>query len=183
VRGHGLVELELVGQLQQQLEALVDDLGAAGVGAVGLVHDQHHGQSGEQRLAQHEAGLRQRALAGVHEQHHAVDHGQAALDLAAEVGVAGGVDDVERHPLPAHRGVLGEDGDALLALQVAGVHDPVDHGGPLAERARLAQHGVHEGGLAVVDVRDDGDVAEIAARTGRARTLGEGGRCCAHTSR
>ena len=30
--GDGLVELELIGQLQQELQALVDDLGAARVG-------------------------------------------------------------------------------------------------------------------------------------------------------
>ena len=83
-----------------------------------------------QRLAQHEAGLRQRALAGVDEQQHAVDHGQAALDLAAEVGVAGGVDDVDGDRvavgrLVVHGGVLGEDRDALLPLQVHRVHHPV----------------------------------------------------------
>ena len=32
-----------------------------------------------------------------------------------------------------------------------------------AERAGLAQHRVHERGLAVVDVRDDGDVAQVGA--------------------
>ena len=82
-----LVEVELVGQLQQELEALVDDLGERASGAVGLVDHQHDGQARHEGLAQHEAGLRQRALAGVDEQEHAVDHGQAALDLAAEVGV------------------------------------------------------------------------------------------------
>ena len=72
------------------------DLGDAGVGAVGLVDQQDDGKLRLERLAQHEAGLRQRALARVDEQDDAVDHRQAALDLAAEVGVAGGVDDVDR---------------------------------------------------------------------------------------
>ena len=48
-----------------------------------------------QRLAEHEARLGQGALGGVHQQEHAVDQAQAALDLAAEVGVARGVDDVD----------------------------------------------------------------------------------------
>ena len=82
-----------------------------------------------QRLAQHEAGLRQRTLARVDEQQHAVDHRQAALDLAAEVGVTRGVDDVEDDSVVAaavlDRRVLGEDGDALLALEVHRVHDPL----------------------------------------------------------
>ncbi len=135
MRGEGLVELQLVGQLQQQLEALVDDLGAAGVGPVGLVDHEHDGEPGDEGLAQHEAGLRERALAGVDEQDDTVDHREAALDLAAEIGVARRVDDVDRHPLPRDRRVLGEDRDALLTLEIAGVHDPVDDGGPLAEGA------------------------------------------------
>jgi hypothetical protein len=80
-RGDGLVELQLVGQLQQELEALVDDLGAARVGPVGLVDHQHDGQARHERLAEHEAGLRQGAFAGVDQQEHPVDHGQSALDL------------------------------------------------------------------------------------------------------
>ena len=108
--------------------------------AVDLVDHEHDRHVGVERLAQHEAGLRQRTLGGVDQQHDAVDHRQPALDLAAEVGVAGGVDDVDRHALGSrragvvHGGVLGEDRDALLALEVAGVHDPVgdalEPGGP-----------------------------------------------------
>ena len=123
-----------------------------------------------QRLAEHEPGLRQRALGGVHEQHDAVDHRQAALDLATEVGVAGGVDDVDDHllalgrrALVVHGGVLGEDRDALLALEVTGVHGALVDVLVLAESAGLVQHRVHEGRLAVVDVRDDGDVPEVLA--------------------
>ena len=92
----GEVDLLLVGvEVQEQLVGLVDDLGDARVGAVDLVDDEDHRQPRGQRLAQHEPGLRQRALGGVDEQGDRVDHGQAALDLAAEVGVTGGVDDVD----------------------------------------------------------------------------------------
>ena len=93
----------LVEQVHEQLVGLVDDLGDAGVAAVDLVDDQDDGHVGVERLAQHEAGLGERALGGVDEQHDAVDHRQAALDLATEVGVAGGVDDVDRHRLAARR--------------------------------------------------------------------------------
>ena len=116
-----------------------------------------------ERLAQHEAGLGQRALGGVDEQQHAVDHRQAPLDLAAEVGVAGGVDDVDLHAAVADRGVLGEDRDALLALEVVRVHDPLGHVLVGAEDAGLPEHGVDQRGLAVVDVGDDGDVAQVVA--------------------
>ena len=56
-------------------------------------------------------------------------------------------------------GVLGEDGDAALALEVGVVHHPVGHLLIGAERAALPEQRVDERGLAVVDVRDDRDVA------------------------
>ena len=95
----GVLAVVLVEQVHEQLVGLVDDLGDPGVAAVDLVDDEDDRHVGVERLAQHEPGLRQRTLGGVDQQHDAVDHGQAALDLAAEVGVAGGVDDVDRHRL------------------------------------------------------------------------------------
>jgi hypothetical protein len=133
--------------------------------AVDLVDDQDDRQLGLQRLAQHEAGLRERALAGVDEQGDAVDHGEAALDLTAEVGVAGSVDDVDGDGLlvagglVADRRVLGENGDALFPLQVHGVHGAVGHLAARVGLAPLAQHGVDQGCFSMVHVGDDGDVA------------------------
>ena len=86
---------------------------------------------------------------------------QDALDLAAEIGVAGGVDDVDAGVLPQHRGRLGQDGDAALALEIVGVHRALGTSLVLAEGAGLLQQLVDEGGLAVVDVGDDGDVAKV----------------------
>jgi len=48
-----------------------------------------------------EARLRERTLAAVDEQERAVGHHQGALDLAAEVGVAWGVDDVDLDDSPS----------------------------------------------------------------------------------
>ena len=160
--------MRVVEQVHEQLVGLVDHLGDARVGAVGLVDDQHHRHVAVERLAQHEPGLRERALARVDEQDDPVDHGETALDLATEVGVAGGVDDVDRHRLAlgggsgvVHGGVLREDRDALLALELAGVHRALGDALGLVggECAGLVQHRVDERGLAVVDVRDDRDVA------------------------
>ena len=57
-------------------------------------------------------------------------------------------------------GVLGQDGDAAFAFQVVGIHDALGNGFVGAEGAGLAQHGVHQRGLAVVDVGDDGDISD-----------------------
>src|SRR5699024_6094849 len=108
---------------------------------------------------------------------HPVHHGQASFDLTAEVGVPRGVDHVDTYTLTGtgflrgralvvHRGVLGQDRDALLPLQVTAVHHPFAAGAALADGAGLARHGIDEGCLTVVDVGDDGDVAQVAARTG-----------------
>src|SRR5439155_630424 len=78
-----------------------------------------------QCLAQHEPRLRKRPLGGVDEQQHAVDHGQPALDLAAEVRVAGRVDDVQLYPAITNCGGLGQDGDPLLSLEIHRVEDTV----------------------------------------------------------
>ena len=58
-------------------------------------------------------------------------------------------------------GVLGENGDAALALERIRVHDALLHDLILAERAGLAEHLVDERRLAVIDVRDDGDVTDF----------------------
>ena len=111
-------------------------------------------------LRQHELGLRHRAFGGIDEDHHAIDHREDALHLAAEIGVAGGVDDVDARVLPDQRGHLGEDGDAALALEVVGIHGALFDALVVAERAGLPQQHVDEGGFAMVDVGDDRDVAQ-----------------------
>ena len=112
-------------------------------------------------------GLGPGTIRGVDEQHRAVDHREGAFDLAAEVGVAGGVDDVQAAGAEPEGGLLGEDRDALLALEIEGVEDPVDDGGVGTEGAGLAEHRVDERRLAVVDVGDDRHVAQFVLRPHR----------------
>ena len=156
-------------EVHEQLEHRVDDLGDPGVVAVHLVDDQDHGQALLERLAKDEASLRKRPFGCVHEEQDSVDHRQAALHLAAEVGVARRVDDVYLDLAPvlgrvAEGSVLGEDRDPALALLVARVHHPLHELLVCGEGARLAQHGVDQGRLAVVDVGDDRDVPELEHR-------------------
>ena len=157
-------EIELlVGGVErgEQVEHLVDDFDRPRVGAIDLVDDDDGLEAHLQRLRHHELGLRQRAFGGVDQHQRAVDHVEDALDLAAEVGVAGRVDDVDARALPFDRSRLGENGDAALALEVVGIHGAFDLALVLAIDAGLLQEPVDQGRLAVVDVRDDGDVAKI----------------------
>ena len=62
---------------------------------------------------------------------------------------------------PAQRGVLRQDRDATLLFLVVGVRDTLDLAEPRTERSRPFEQLIDEGGLAMVDVRDDGDVSKI----------------------
>ncbi|BBX01112.1 hypothetical protein MMOR_20480 [Mycolicibacterium moriokaense] len=74
--------------------------------------------------------------------------------------------------MPAvHGGVLGEDRDALLTLEVAGVHQSLD--GiitAMAQGTGLPQHRIDQGGLPMIDVRNNGDIPKIHA--GKCRSEG-----------
>src|SRR5580693_7184520 len=145
----------------EQVEHLVGDFGGAGVGTIDLVDDDDGFQPHLERLDDDELGLRQRPLGGIDQHQRTVDHVEDALDLAAEIGVAGGVDDIDAGVLPDQRGRLGQDGDAPFALQIVGIERALGHPLVLAERAGLLQQAVDQGGLAVVDVGDNGDIAQI----------------------
>src|ERR1044071_3370934 len=65
---------------------------------------------------------------------------------------------VSFHP-PAS--AIDKNGDAPLALERDGIHDPLFYELVRAEDSRLAQHLVDQGGFAMVDVRDDRDVPDV----------------------
>ncbi|MGY4341882.1 hypothetical protein ACVWW3_006788 [Bradyrhizobium sp. LM2.9] len=158
----GEVELFLAGvERREQVEHLVDDFGRPRVGTVNLVDDDDRLQTDLERLGDHELGLRQRAFGGVHQHQRAVHHVEDALDLTAEIGVAGSVDDVDARVLPLHRGRLRQNGDAALALQIVGVHGALGHLLVLAVGTGLLEETVDERCLAVIDVGDDSDVAKV----------------------
>ena len=131
----------------------------ARVGAIDLVDDDDGLEVGFERFHQNVTRLRQRAFAGVHQQHHAIDDLEGAFDFTAEIAVAGRVDDVDFGAVKTHAGDLGENGDAALALQIVGIHHAFGDFFVGAENAALPEHGVDQRGLAVVDVRNDGDVS------------------------
>ncbi len=159
---HGEVQLLVGGaQLHHQVEHLVHRAFGVGVGAVDLVHHHDDAQAPLQRMRQHETRLGLGAFVGVHDKQGAVGHVEHALHLAAEVGVAGGVDDVDLDVLVLDGDVLGQDRDAALALLVVAVKHALLDLLVVAEHMRCPQQAVHKGGLAVVDVGDDGDVANV----------------------
>jgi hypothetical protein len=84
---------------------------------------------------------------------------QGTLDFAAKIGVAGCVDQVDTHALVGDLSGLGENRDSALAFLVVRVHHPIDDLLVGGEGSGAAQKRVDEGGLTVVDVRDESNVA------------------------
>ena len=74
------------------------------------------------------------------------------------------VQDVDFHTLPDDGAVLRGNGDSPFALEVHAVHEPFLGFLSFAKDAGLFEHGVDESSLAVVDVRDDRDIADERVR-------------------
>jgi hypothetical protein len=73
--------------------------------------------------------------------------------------VARGVHDIDLHTFIGDGHVFGHDGDALLPLQVHAVQDPFGYLFVFPEDAALPEHGVRQGGLPMIHVGNNGDVA------------------------
>ncbi len=160
----GKIELFLAGALlDERVEDLVEHLVRPRVGAVDLVDHHDRPDVAGERLAEHELRLGHRPFEGVDQHQRPVGHLESPLDLAAEIGVARRVDQVDLDFAVVDRDVLGEDRDPSLSLQVVGVEDALalELRGP--ELAALAEHRVDQRGLAVVNVGDDGYVANVVA--------------------
>src|SRR5437764_755397 len=117
------------------------------------------------RLPQNEASLRLRTIVRVDDQQDAVDHLHDALDLAAEVCMARRVDDVDAIAVPLKGSILRANGDSFFALEIHRIHHPFLDLLIRAEGAGLAQELIDERGLAVVNVRNDGDVTNLVHGT------------------
>ncbi len=166
------VELFVGGtQSRKQVEGFVQNAVRIGVCTVNLVDAQDRTQAHAQGLGQNELGLRHHTFFGVNQQDASVHHAQDALDLAAEVGVTRGVDDVDAGfaglTVPQNGGALGKNGDTAFFFLIAGVHGTFRGRLVGAENARLGQEGVNHGRLAVVNVCDNSDVTKVHFGLGR----------------
>ena len=92
--------------------------------------------------------------------------------------MARGVDDVQgdafRMPVLGgqrtgvlHSSVLGENGNALLTLQIVGIHHTIRDFLTLVEHVGLCQHGIDQRGLAMIDVCHNRYISNIAANRHR----------------
>ena len=141
------------------------DLLHVGGGQVDLVDDRDDLEVVVERLVDVREGLGLDALGRVDDEDRALARGERARDLVREVHVPGRVDEVELVVLAVLRAVLhadglGLDGDPALPLQLHVVEE-LGLLLPLRHRAGLLEEPVRERGFAVIDVRDDGEVADV----------------------
>ena len=140
------------------------DLLDVGGGQVDLVEHRHHFQPHLDGGVAVGDRLRLDALGRVDHQQRAFAGGQRTADLIGEVDVPGGVDEVELVGLAVARLVrqrhgLRLDGDAALALDRIGVEHLRLHLA-VGQAAADLDDAVGKRRLAVIDVRDDGEVAD-----------------------
>ena len=135
------------------------------VGAVYLVDDDDDPVAELKCPRQDEAGLRHRALGCIDKQDNAVDHLEDTLDLAAEVSVSRGVNDIDLCIAVLHGSVFRHDGNAALTLKVVGVHYALNDLLIFTVDAALLEHLVNKGGLAVVDMGDYRHISEFIHKT------------------
>ena len=146
-------------ELIEQIKRLVHNPLRAGTRTVNLVHDHDRLQALGECLASHEAGLRHRAVDRVNEQQHTVHHGEHTLHFTAEVGVPGGIDDVDVNALPFNGAVLRENRDAAFLFDRVAVHHALFNFLVFTEGAGTLQKAVHQGRLTVVNVGNNRNIA------------------------
>ena len=106
-RSNGEVELILLGaEVDEQINDFVNDFCGARVGSVDLIDNNEYFLLERKSLLKDKACLGHTALERIDEQKHAVDHHEYTLDLAAEIGMAGSVNDIDFHAVIVDGGIL-----------------------------------------------------------------------------
>ena len=126
-------------------------------------------------------GLGLDALCGIDDEQSPLTGTERTADLVGEVHMSWGVDQVQLVALPVlglvvHRDRMGLDGDAPLLFQVHRIQ-VLCLERPILDSSRRLEQSVRQGGLPVVDVGDDAEIANVcgvhrgAEPTGSGRTF------------
>ena len=148
-------------QLDKEIEHHVEHFVRASVLAVDFVDDNNRLGLVLERLSQHKPGLSLRSIVRVYYEQNSIDHLHDALDLAAKIRVARRIDDIDPITVPLKRSVLRANGDPFLAFEIHGIHHPLLGLLVGAESSGLTQQLIDKRGLAVIDVRNNGDVTNF----------------------
>src|SRR3972149_5228429 len=153
--------LGICGKLQEKVLYHIGHLCRAGRRAVYLIDDHNGFESLLESVTQHKSGLRHRAIHSVDDQEASIGHVEHPFHLATKIGMAWGIYDVDLYPLISDSRILGQNGNALFPLQLITVEDEVANLLVLAKDMALLEHGIHQGGLAMVNVSNDSNVSYV----------------------
>ena len=128
---------------------------------IDLVDHDDRPQAYFEGFGEHEPRLRHWTLGRIDEHDGPIGHANDALHLAAKIGVARRIDDVDLHALVRQGNVFGEDRDAPLPLQVVAIEHELMVQLARPELAALLEEAIDQRRLAVIDVGDDDDIAKI----------------------
>jgi len=154
----------------EEIKAFIDDIVGACFAAIAFVDDEDYFELEFERFLEDESRLGHGAFKGIYEKEGTVCHAKDPFDFSAEIGVSRGVDEVDTHGLAGEWTGLGrigngaifrKDGDSAFALEGVGIEDAGLISGGLGDESGLREKGIDEGGFAVIDVRDYGDIAEM----------------------
>ena len=126
---------------------------------INLIDHHNRTQALGKGFAGDKSGLGHRAFNCIHQEQHAIDHREDPLHLTAKISMARGVDDVDVRAFVINCTVFGQDRNSALTLQVIGIHHPFSHLLMPGKRACLLKQFINQGGFAMIDVGDDGDIA------------------------
>ena len=126
-----------------------------------FVNNNKHLFAKAKRLFQHVPCLWHATFNGINKKQHAVYHGQNAFHFPTEIGVAGGVDNVDFGALVVHGCVFCKNGNSPFTFDVVTVHHTVLNNFVCAENAVLLEQLVNHGGFAVVYVGNNCNVSDV----------------------
>ena len=127
---------------------------------VDLVQKDQPGEPGPVQRAEDVFGVGPDAFHRGDHQHGEIQGGEGTLHLPGKIHVPGGVDQVDRHPVPDPGGGGGADGDPPFPLhgEAVGGGSPLVHGSGTAHRSHEIEHLLRQGRLPRVHVGEDPDV-------------------------
>ena len=159
---HGELKL-LIGcaKVHHKVKRIVDNSLWTSAVAVNLVNNHHDRKTCINGVTQNKARLWHRTLSCIDQQKRTVSHLQNTLYLAAEVGVARGINNVNLDALVLNRDILCQNSNSALTLLIVGVQNSLLNLLILAECIGCFKHLVNHGGFTVVNVGDDSNISDV----------------------
>jgi hypothetical protein len=148
-------------EVEHQVEHHLLHLIGAAIGLIDLVDHHHRLQTDLDGLLKHETGLRHRTFKSVYEQKTAVGHVQHTFHLTAEIGVSGGVYNIDLVSFIVDRNVFRKDCYTTFAFQIIVVENKFTGILVFAEKVAGKEHLIDQCGFTMVHVGDDGNVTDV----------------------